>query len=110
MAFPFAAALRYAPAIAEAALRTLEVVKRTRSKPKPPLKDDVHGALNDLRAQVEEMEANNVKQADLVSQIAKQGDAISQTTNALVRRVNIMLLLTVGSVIVAVIALLLAVL
>jgi hypothetical protein len=59
---------------------------------------------------VEEMEAHDAKQAELISQIAHQGEALSQGLQIVAGRMTALLWIAASATMVAVIALVVAVL
>ncbi len=100
------AALKAAPLLATAAAKVHETLSK--AKPKTAPTEDVRAALDHLREQVERLEANSLQQAELVSQIAAQGEALAQGVSALARRIKLMELSIAGASMVAVTALVVA--
>jgi len=125
MPFPDAAALnalnwalmlREAPKMVREARQLYETISRRRNatRPLPPVNitdpAQVPEVLAQLKARAEELEAHNARQAELISQLAAQGEALSEGLETLAGRMNALVLVTISATLVAIIALALAIL
>jgi hypothetical protein len=115
-AIPWKVILTTMPPIVSEARKLYEVISKDRntknSSPTVGVTNlpEVSSTLSDLRLKVEEMEAHDAKQAELISQIAHQGEALSQGLQIVAGRMTALLWIAASVTMVAVIALLVAVL
>jgi hypothetical protein len=113
-AIPWKMILTTTPPIVSEARKLYEVISKDRStKNSSPTVgvtnlSEVSKTLSELRLRVEEMEAHDAKQAELISQIAHQGEALSQGLKILASRMTILIWMAASAIIVAVIALVVA--
>ena len=115
-AIPWPLILRTTPQIVGEARKLYEVVSKSRStaksSPRVQIDDlpEVSESLNELRLRIEEMEAHDAKQAELISQMAAQAEALSRGLQTVSSRTAVLLWIATGATLVAVIALVIAVL
>ncbi len=113
---PWKTILTEAPKIVREARQLHEVVGKNRvevrSSPRVSMNDlpEVSEALDELRLRIDEIEAHDAKQGELIAQIAAQGEALSQGLQIVVGRMNAMAWIAAIATLVAVIALVVAVL
>jgi hypothetical protein len=99
--------LKEAPKIVREARQVYELVSRRRAEAQFRARLDpadlpaVPDALNELRYRVDEMEAHNARQAELISQLAAQGEALSEALEATAGRLGLMMWVAGGAVLVA---------
>jgi hypothetical protein len=115
-AIPSKVILTTTPPIVSEARKLYEVISKDRntrnSSPTVGVTklSEVSSTLSDLRLKVEEMEAHDAKQAELISQIARQGEALSQGLQIVAGRMTTLLWIAASATIIAVIALVVAIL
>ena len=108
--------LKSAPDIVSEARRLYEAVTKNRSASKAGHTADsgsmsaVLLALSEMRSTVEELEDRDVKQAEVISQIAAQGEALSRGLQIVSGRMTALLWVIASAMIIAVIGLVIAVL
>lgn len=106
--------LNQAPKIVGEARKLIETVSETGSAARTSATADsanmtsVSQALDQLRSMVEELESHDVKQAELITQIATQGEALSRGLQIIGGRVNALLWIAATAILVAAIALVVA--
>ncbi len=113
---PWTLILNQAPKIVGEARKLIETVSkrgstaRTSATADSPNMTSVSQDLDRLRSMVEELESHDVEQAELITQIATQGEALSRGLQIIAGRVNALLWIAATAILVAVIALVAAVL
>jgi hypothetical protein len=107
--------VRHAPKIVEAARILYETNRQRQPRPAgsggsggPDTTSDLKTRLADLEAQVSSLQDNESQQAALVSDIARQLDALTGSVDALASRVQRLLWLAVGGLVAGLAALVLA--
>lgn len=107
--------VRHAPKIVEAARVLYETNRQRQPRPGgsggpggPDPTSDLKTRLANLEAQVSSLQDNESQQAALVSDIAKQLDALTGSVDALASRVQMLLWLAVGGLVAGLAALVLA--
>jgi predicted neutral ceramidase superfamily lipid hydrolase len=110
-AINWALLLREAPKMVREARQLYETIGRRRAatKSSPRINTDDPGevseVINELRARIDEMEANNARQVELISQLASQGEALSEALETIAQRMSALVWITIGAIVVAAIAL-----
>ena len=108
---PWTLIITQAPKIAGEARKIFETVSKRRSTARASATADsanmtsVSQALDQLRSMVEELESHDVEQAELITQIATQGEALSRALQIIAGRVNALLWIAATAILVATIAL-----
>ena len=104
--------VRHAPKIVEAARVLYETNRQRQPRPAgssgPDATSGMKTSLADLEAQVSRLQDNESQQAALVSDIARQLDALTGSVDALASRVQMLLWLAVGGLVAGLAALVLA--
>ena len=103
-------ALKAAPAVANAALDVFRAIRLSNEKERPSTDDEIETLFEELFNELDELRAHSERQAEIVSQMAKQLEALSESVQFLSRRISLINLSLLGSSMIAVTALILVIL
>ena len=102
-------ALKAAPQIAVSAVGVHNAIKKLKGQSKASTASNAQDSIEELRSQLEELQAHSESQAEVVSRMASQVESISESVQLLSRRLSLMTLAIIGSATVAIAALILAI-